>query len=350
MFLITYLCGFYIGILVYFLLRSTSDRGDGGRTVVKRSTVTATPLLVVIIIISMAPGDVGALIFGVKTKEQPSGPPAVLFMFWEDGSNFTRVGTITRDGHEIDVDGLAISPEYGLVGFELPFSYEYSRLIAIDPETAEARVIGEKLDNRQIRGAAFDAHGNLWALDASNSTLFNIDPVNSTVIGTPVHLKLDGDPYTISTSCDLAVRQDGTFIVSDLNKLFILDTETGTLTLLHEDPGIEPHSSAPSAYAGLALATDPFAQAVIFTYEFNGLDDIYSFTCTFDRTLLFEDILSNFNAGRGDLASLTEFDFDCATAIGSFASQFGRTNCDSESPCGSDFDCDMDVDGKDLRE
>lgn len=317
----------------------------------KISILKAIPLIVVIIIISMAPGDVGALIFGVKTKEQPSGPPAELFTFWEDGSNFTRVGTITRDGHEIDVDGLAISPEYGLVGFELPSSYEYSRLIAIDPETAEATVIGPSLFNRQIRGAAFDAHGNLWALDASNSTLLNIDPVNGTVIGTPVHLKLDGDPYTISTSCDLAVRQDGTFIVSDLNKLFILDTETGTLTLLHEDPGIEPWSHGSSAYAGLALSTDPLSPAVIFTYEVNGLDDIYSFTCTFARTLLFSDILGElFNAGRGDLTSSPRFEFDCATAIGSFASEFGRTNCDSESPCGSDFDCDMDVDGKDLRE
>lgn len=64
-------------------------------------------------------GHAHATIFGVKSCGSsppqcgavPSAAPAQLFSFQEDGSLFTEIGAVQLNGQNIDVDGLALSPD-----------------------------------------------------------------------------------------------------------------------------------------------------------------------------------------------------------------------------------------------
>jgi len=254
-------------------------------------------------------GHAHATIFGVKTcgsdpqcGSVPSGAPAELFSFQEDGSLFMDLGTVQLSGQSIDVDGLAHSPTHGLMGFEL--QSDGSRLIAINPTTAEATAIGPLLSSRDIRGAVFDTTGVLWALDAAADVVVQVDPLTGTLLGTPTSLAFGGTPFNLTNGSDIAVRHDGTFFVSDSSRIFTLDVGSGGLTLLHTETAVEP-GTMPGAnpfYAGLAFATSS-GSSNLFAYEVNGFDDLYTYDNNFNRALFSGNILSSFNAGRGDLAS-----------------------------------------------
>jgi hypothetical protein len=107
------------------------------------------------------------LVFGIKShgvagEPHPSKVPAHLFSFPTDASEFTDIGSLTLDGEQIDADGLAISRKYGLLAFKS--APNDSTLISIDPDTAVARIVGEPLVGREIRGAVEDRDDNLWVL------------------------------------------------------------------------------------------------------------------------------------------------------------------------------------------
>lgn len=261
-----------------------------------------------------------ATVFGVKTCGSGSAAcgggevlgggslaPSRLFSFDEGTSAVTDIGSVQLFGQDIDVDALAQSSTHGLLGYQLIHTTSgtnsivantpSSQLISIDTATAVATPIGG-IALRDMRGAAFDLSGNLWAIDTNNSQLVQINPLTGVEISS-VNLS----QTLSSTVVDIAVRADGTAILSDLDSVFTLDLGTGDLTSLF-DAGVAFALSG-LAYSAAAAADD------LFAYEVNGGEDIYKFDVgnTFTPTLLAANLIptldgGQFNAGRGDLAAL----------------------------------------------
>ena len=102
----------------------------------------------------------------------------------------------------------------------------------------------------------------------------------------------------LSTASDIAIRSDGTAILANATTFYEIDLGTGELTELFSDLS--------AAHAGLAF--DPLASTSLLTFEVNGTDDLYSFDTSLaapPRINVLQNIIPQFNAGRGDLASLT---------------------------------------------
>jgi len=240
-------------------------------------------------------------------------PPAHLFSFEEDGSQFTDIGAVNIGGTEIDADGLALSSTHGLLGFELVksgFSTVGSTLISINPNTAVATPIGSNLNGRDIRGAVFDQFDNLWALDAQNDEVLQIDPATGSVVNTPISLTLSGNLFNLSSVSDIAVKADVTFFIVDFtnssgSSIYTLNTGNGSLTLVHTDSTVGLDGNITGA-AGAAFSSETPPDA-LFTYDAVFDEDIfrYDIDSGFSRTLLYSDVINSFNAGRGDLASIT---------------------------------------------
>lgn len=298
-----------------------------------RCRINVTLIISITFILSMAlPVEAGAEVWGLKSKgvylEPDSGPPTHLFSFTEDGSRFMDKGAVTLDGTEIDVDGLAISPIYGLMAFFLTdrgTSSGASQLITIDPNTAVATAVGSiVLEGRGIRGAGFDSTGSLFVVDSTNDELLRINPLTGEVEDSK-NLTLGGSHFDLSDVSDIAMRRDGTFYLSSFSsgaRIYTLDSTTGALTLAYE-------TTHTYAYAGLAFSATA-EQNELFAYEVQDTDDILvlDLDAGFNSIVLYGNILPSFNAGRGDLA---------ASAVGEIA-----------DTCEGDFDHDSDVDGSDL--
>ena len=256
-------------------------------------------------------------IFGVKSRSCfnvgdcesafPSGfvsaPQAHLFSFESDGTNFIDLGPITLnevEEVEIDVDGLAQSPTYGLLGFQLDHdatgAVSRSTLLSIDPVTAVASPIGTALP-REIRGATFDATDQLWVIDALGAEVLQIDPATGAEVpGTAVSPTFFGTPGIVSDSSDLAQHPDGTFYITSASDIYTLDILTGDLTLVTAQPD--------QSLAGMAFT--PGAEEHLFTYDIFFEDDLFRFDLNMSgipRTTLLADIIDTFAAGRGDLAA-----------------------------------------------
>jgi len=234
-----------------------------------------------------------AEVWGVKTHDPFSEPPSTLFRFAEDGGAFTVIGQIRLDGQPVEVDGLAIDAEGELFAFMIP----------IDPSTAAASVIGI-LSGREIRGAAFTAAGELIGIDIFESALVEIDPATGQQIGASIELTLAGDPFDVGDGTDLAISQDGTAVLSSgVMEIYEVDLGSGVLTLLLADAEVGD-DGIPLFGAGLAFPVQPIDN-ILFLYDVNGDDDIFSYELEdpFARTLVFPNIISSYNAGRGDLAS-----------------------------------------------
>ena len=132
-------------------------------------TILSTSLL-------LAPARGQNLIWGVKSLDPVSQPPATLFNFTTTGS-FTSVGVVTLDGAQIDVDGLAMDNQLRLYGFKVTYPTTGSQLLLIDKTNANAVPIGPVHAGRDIRGATFDHQGRLLALDTAQAELLQIDPL-----------------------------------------------------------------------------------------------------------------------------------------------------------------------------
>ncbi len=277
-------------------------------------TLTVISFLITVLVTGLASSpSAQASIFGLKScgSNSPgfcgsgiidgSLPPTNLFSFQEDGSNFLDIGAVTLGGSGIDADALALSATYGLLAFELQKSGSTtigSTLISINSDTAMASSIGSTLNGRDIRGAVFDHSDTLWAIDAANDEILEINSTTGAVVGTPFGLTLGGNPYDLSNVSDIAVRRNGNFYLTDQSDFFTMDIQSGALTLLNTDAG--------QGLSGAAFSNNA-PQEALFVYEVNDFDDIFRYNADsgFTRTTLHTNIIPSFNAGRGDLASLT---------------------------------------------
>ncbi|MEM8640209.1 MAG: PEP-CTERM sorting domain-containing protein [Cyanobacteria bacterium P01_G01_bin.54] len=232
------------------------------------------------------------IVFGVKSRASGglnvSSPPSVLYTFEEDGSNFSEIGILTLSGTAIDVDGLAISRDFGLIGFHV--KQNQSQLLSIDPLTAVTTAIGDPILGREIRGATFDLQENLLTIDVTENELISIDPLSGAILN---QLSLSED---IRNPTDIAVDLDGNFFVSSSSKVSSLNRETGILSDVFIDPSL--------AYAGITFS-EVEGNSKIFGYEINSTDDVFSLTLPeFNRSTVYSHIIPRFNSGRGDLASV----------------------------------------------
>lgn len=261
-----------------------------------------------------------ALLFGLKSCGS-GGPhcgtglvrgggslaPTSFFSFAEDGSSFNDVGFVNVNGALIDADGLALSSSNSFFAFDLVTKDSsnnaiQSRLISINEADATANYIGSSVLDRDIRGAAFDSMDQLWAIDSLNNQLVQIDTSTGSELFS-IDLMLNGLAYDVSTGTDIAFNAQGEMVFVSETSFFTLDEITGDLTSLFD--GVSGEFNA-----GLAFSNDSsVSDDITFTYEVNGYDDIYMYDTSATRSLLYENIISQasggFNAGRGDLASMS---------------------------------------------
>ena len=245
-----------------------------------------------------------AEIWGVKSHDPVSSPPSTLFHFPESGGALSIVGTVMVDGVTVDVDGLALDGAGRLYGFEVLGGGAGSRLLSISTSDATATAPGPILAGLSIRGAAFTSGGRLLALDATGGALLEFDPETGLPVGTATALQLDGEPFGVSNLVDLAEADGGEIVLARWNELYRLDAATGHLTLLHTDP--EPGSDG----IGIGAAGSAWASAgrepgrhVVYDVQFD--DDIYAYdpAAAYARQTIYDNIIAEYNAGRGDLAS-----------------------------------------------
>ena len=104
--------------------------------------------------------------------------------------------------------------------------------------------------------------------------------------------------------CDIAQAPDGAFLVANYKQFFQLDPMSGDMTLLHTDTALG-QDGCEVDILGLTFSEDAADKNRIFKYEGAEYDDIYTYEYTngFTRSTLFTNIISSFNAGRGDLAA-----------------------------------------------
>jgi hypothetical protein len=230
-------------------------------------------------------------------------PPSVLFTIDESGSSYNQIGAVTLSGTEIDVDALAFSGStlfgYGLAKTisstdPIVADTSASQLLSINTSNGAATAIGSSLAGEDMRGAAFDRSGNLWAVDVAADTLNKVNPATGAVLQT-VALSQD-----VGTASDIAFRENGRAYISDNGTLYELNVNTGTMTAVL--------SNASLAYAGLAFSSDA-PENLLFAYEVNGTDDLYTVNLDdLTASVLYPALVPTFNskyfnAGRGDLAA-----------------------------------------------
>ncbi|GBC91582.1 hypothetical protein HRbin15_00036 [bacterium HR15] len=263
-----------------------------------------------------------AQIWGVKAPDTAWYTPRRWLLFWfhEDGSGITFVGDIQG---ATKIDGLALSPQHGLLAFQndgdlYQFRGNNSRLVRIDPATAQVTVIGSWLAGRSIHGAAFDLQGRLWAVDVLQGELLQIDPTNGNII-TSVPLSYQGNRIYPSVATDIAFDRDGVAYLCDYIpsppygvKYYRVDMQTGVLTLLHTDTQAVPGGLGPGV-VGLAFSLRAPADR-LFIFDGNGDDDIwyYDMNSGWPRVYMYDVLSDSYNGGPGDLASVMQ----CASADG----------------------------------
>jgi len=257
--------------------------------------------------VGMAAGSASAgVTYGLKSLAPggtvPSAPPTHLFRFDDNtAGSVVDIGAVRLNGQDIDADALAWSATHGLLGFQLGgAAAPASSLLSINNVTAVATPIGNPLVGRDIRGAVFTAAGDLWVADAAQDQLLKIDPATANTLAT-VDLALSGAAFDLSTVTDIAERNDGSLYLTSLYDVYTVDITTGALTLECDDL-----TDADNALAGASFSTDG-PHNILFGYEINGSDDIYCYDVdnSFFRSAFQTNIISSFNSGRGDLATLT---------------------------------------------
>ncbi len=250
----------------------------------------------------LAVSPAGAITWGLKseagpTETDPSYPPTHLYRFDETPGTLADLGAVTVGGNEVDADGLAYTAAQGLYAFRLTKGggTVNSTLITINPANATATPIGSEMTGRNIRGAAFDASGTLWALDAANDTLLTVNPATASV-ATEVGLTLGGSGFNLLTGTDIAYRPaTSTLYMTNRPDIYRV-TAGGAMTYLYTDTG---QQLVGAAFCQAAAAGD------LFGFDVIGPDDVfvYDVDAGFSRTVLYPNIIPAFNAGRGDLAA-----------------------------------------------
>jgi hypothetical protein len=301
------------------------------------------------------------VVWGVKSQSPGAGPPSHLFRFAVDGSEFVDLGPISIGGsHDVVIDALAIDAFGTMYAFQLIGGG--SRLVRIDDVTQDAvvaTVVGALLADHHVQGAVIDGNGDLIALDVAVGEILTIDLSDGSIVGTPIPMLQECSPFGAASAADLAQASDGTYIVTlsidfDLPRFYRLDRSSGRLTLLHEDG--EPDDGVSTFLGGMAFADA--GPGMIFAYDINYDDDIFAYDVAngFARTELYQDIIPQFNAGRGDLAamvtvtgtppSFADLDGDGAVTVSDLLIVLGAWGpC---TGCAADLDCSGAVDVEDL--
>ena len=242
----------------------------------------------------------------------PSSAPTYLYSF-EDNTpgSVTTIGQVKLGTSSVDADGLAWSANHGLLAFGLTGgAAPSSSLYQIDPSTAAATATGYSYSGRDIRGAIFDTADNFWVADAAQNQLLRINPANGAIEQT-IDLTLAAAAFDLQTATDIAIARDGTFFLASTYDIYTVDVSTGALTLQHHFTGTS------NALAGISFSTDG-PDNVLFGYEINYSDDIYQYDINngYSRANFDLDFISGFNAGRGDLASITPVPIPGAVLLG----------------------------------
>ncbi len=260
-------------------------------------------MLAILAIVSLCAPARGA-IWGVKSHDPITQPPVTLFHFAENGVAFNTVGVVHNGTQQIDVDGLAMSPQADLYGFEV--NSGGSTLVRISKTTASASSVGPVLPGMNIRGAVFCISGKLAALDATSNKLVCVNPSTGELIGSALSLTLNGQPFDVPDCTDIAQRADGLLLIAGGagNTIYSMDAATGKLSELFTDPNPDEQGYL-LFIAGLAFSRSASLFGTLFAYDVSMTDDIFAYDteALFARTTLFPDIIPSYNAGRGDLAA-----------------------------------------------
>lgn len=240
--------------------------------------------------------------WGLKTHDPTSQPPTTLFWFDENGTGYRELPRVKLAGADIEADGLAMSPRGELFAFQVNTGGG-SRLLSLDPSTAVATAIGPVLTGRNIRGATFTLSGRLLAFDYALRELLEINPATGLQIGAAVALSTNLNANT--TAGDLTQMPDSSLLFAYHEFLYRLDPRTGTLTQLHEDNVPFPDGYIPYC-CGIACVPGSSPVDKLFGYEASEADSVYCYlpSTNFARTLLVNNVVPSYNAGRGDLAGL----------------------------------------------
>ena len=249
-------------------------------------------------------------IYGLKSTAAGANSvaPAHLFTFDSDAGNLTDIGPVTISSSNVDVDGLAFS-NLGLFAFRWQPAIG-SSLVSVNPATAEASSVGALLGGREIRGAAFDNSGRLWAIDSANDELIQVDIATGAVLSN-AGLTESGSAFDLPRAADIAFKADGTAWVTAgdsvaiSSRFYTLDMLSGELTEIHEDTTNEPSGGAPPGQLGLAFA-HAAGRDLLFAFDANTTEDIYTYDTadSFNRNRILVNLLGSFNAGLGDLAAV----------------------------------------------
>ncbi len=242
-------------------------------------------------------------IWGIKSHDPTTAPPVTLFHFADNGTAFNSVGVVKLGGQEIDVDGLAMTPGADLFAFKVTGAS--STMVKISNSTGTAYGPGPELPGVDIRGAVFCLSGKLACLDALGNRMVFVDPATGELMGPGVALTLDGQPFDIPDYTDAAQSPDGVmYIASQGNVLYTMDPLTGAVTRAFTDTTPTPDGYV-LTIAGLTFSRLSSLANTMFVYDVSKQDDILSYdtSAAFARSLLFQNIIPSYNAGRGDLAA-----------------------------------------------
>jgi len=240
--------------------------------------------------------------WGTKTHDPLSAPPTTLFWFDENGENYRELPRMTLNAADIEADGLAMSPNGELFAFQVN-SGGGSRLLWIAPDTAAATVIGPVLPNRNIRGAAFTLSGRLLVYDFALKELLEVSPLTGQQLGASVPLSTNFN--SAASDGDLTQILDGTLVFANNELLYQLNPLTGALTQFYRDTNPLPDGYVPFC-CGIACVPGSEPANKLFGYEASERDSVYHYlpSSNYVRTLLYNNVVPSYNAGRGDLAGL----------------------------------------------
>lgn len=270
---------------------------SGGKTKFSGASILVTALVLAFV----AAPAFGA-IWGIKSHDPVSGPPVTLFHFAENGTGFTVVGVVRMGGQQIDADGLAITAKADLYGFRITSTG--STLVSISKITAAASARGPELPGVDIRGAVCCTSEKLACLDAAGNAIVYVNPSTGELVGSPLPLTLDGQPFDLSDASDIGQRGDSMMVISSGSTLYEVDSATGELQQVFEDVVIGTDGLVPSL-AGITFTRSAGAFSTLYAYDVSEDDDIFAYDSDmfYERTVLFPDIIPSYNAGRGDLAA-----------------------------------------------
>jgi len=203
----------------------------------------------------------GGVLYGMTTwgSDWPPPYPNQLYTIDQVSGEATLVAPL--GGVSVSEGDLAFHPAtgllYGLSGDIRGLGFD--SLFRIETSTVEAIGIGQIDGNPDSSGMAFDASGTLYVLDTWNELLLTVDTASADVLASiPLSTALgcvagmDFDPVTGV----LYVADGGTDEHPGTDSLYVLDTDTGGLTLVGPT-GVE------YGFSALAFIPEPTSLSVL---------------------------------------------------------------------------------------